>query len=682
MAEPQEYRQNPELEDELTGIFRPAAADPAFVRRLEDNLERQAKEFSSDQRIISSDRVGILQFKSLVWIAAILILAAGLVWGINNLLPDEPQAGGPALSSSQEATEAVHSAPGQATAPTTSASPATHNTPPAFIGPNMDHQTIRQRLLEPRWETLWVESQSLEYEPDGQIMVTHSQAWLDRDGGGRVIRTDPQPYAPVSSYFDLTPYQVLVSDGQDVDLFDLKSDQLIAQDAGRSWIMHPLEENLGLLFPSHLALRSEDVQVGQVSEQAGRTALMVRWANYQLWVDVETGVILREQVSDPNGGLLSEQIIGDIVYNPAIPRYIFSRDQIDRARFEPAPTAGFELPTGSRSEILTHTVQAGENLFSIADQFQIEPESLLWSNVHLLQDNPQNLEPGMELLIPPRDGIVYRWQAGDDLIKLAIGFGVSPADILNWPGNANIASSGEGGRLPEIPAGSWVFIPGGQRVIQEPDRDMQQSDVLQDYPLTVGTSWVYRYDEYQPAPQDATRTISAISILTETVIDGQSSGKTYLVQVETSRKFVDRDQEWVEQGDEDSIPWYVIAGGRIYGSALPLVTLPPDTADLKLLYDLPLFDGQSWCPYEAESSSTDPDAMQYCSGRSTVQAIGRLDTPAGVFEDCYEIVERYNNGSIIKRYCNGVGLVSAHFDHTGSKFGYHKELQAFIPGAP
>jgi hypothetical protein len=682
MAEPQEYRQYPELEDELTGLFRPAAADPAFVRRLEDKLERQAKELSSDQKIISSDRVGILQYKSLAWIAAILILAVGLVWGINNLLPEGPQAGGPALNSSQESTEAVNSAPGQTSAPTASASPAKPPTQAVFIGPNMDHQTIRQRLLEPRWETLWVESQRLEYEPGGQIMVTHSQAWLDRDGGGRLIRTDPQPYAPVSSYFDLTPSQVLVSDGQDVDLFDLKSDQFITQDAGRRWIMHPLEENLGLLFPSHLALRSEDVQVGQVGEQAGRTALMVRWANYQLWVDVETGVILQEQVFDSTGRLLSEQVVGEIVYNPQIPDYIYSNEQLELACFEPAPTARFELPAGSRSEILTYMVQAGENLFSIADQFQIEPESLLWSNVHLLQDNPHNLEPGMELLIPPMDGIVYRWQTGDDLITLAIGFGVSPADILNWPGNANIASSGEGGRLPEIPAGSWVFIPDGQRAIQELNRDMQRADVLQDYPLTVGTRWVYRYDEYQPAPQDATRTISATSVLTETVVDGQSSGDTYLVQVETSRKFVDRDQEWVEHGDVDSIPWYVITGGRIYGSALPLVTRPPDTADLKLLYDLPLFDGQSWCPYEAESSSTDPDAMQYCSGRSTVQAIGRLDTPAGVFEDCYEIVERYNNGSIIKRYCNGVGLVSAHFDHTGSKFGYHKELQAFIPGAP
>jgi|GEM_PF-3134226 len=611
---------------------------------------------------------GILQFKSLAWFAAVFVLVVGLVWGINHLLPGQPEAGGAVPS----ATAMIDSTPTLAATPTAPATSA------ALIGPNSDHREIRQRLLEPHWDTLWVESQSLQYQPDGQIMVTHNQAWLDRDGGGRLIQTDPQPYAPVSSYFDLTPSQVLVSDGQKMDSFDLKTDQFISQDAGGNWIMHPLEQNLGMLFPSHLALRSEDVQVGQVSEQAGRPALMVRWANYQLWVDVESGVILREQVFGSDGGLVSEQVVRDILYNPAIPAYVSGSDRLELARFEPAPTARFALPAGSNTEILTYTVQAGENLFSIAEQFRVKPESLLWSNVHLLQDNPNNLEPGMQLLIPPVDGIVYRWQAGDDLITVAIGFGVSPADVLNWPGNASLTSSGDAGRLPVITPGSWVFIPGGQREVQE----MQEPAALKDYPLIPGVTWVYTYDEYQPAPQDATHVISATSVLTETVISSRPSGDYYLAQVESSRLFVDMDDDWVKSGEDESIAWYVIDAGRIYESALPLDIHPPDMADLKLLYDLQLFDGQSWCPYETEGSSAYPQAVQNCSGRSTVQAIGRLDTPAGAFEDCYEIVERYNNGSVIKRFCNEVGLVSAHFDHAGSQFGYHKELQAFTPGAP
>jgi hypothetical protein len=617
---------------------------------------------------------GNIQFKYLAWIAIVLVLVVGLMLGINHLLSVRPEAGEVVPSSQQDTAPLVDPTPERAAAQTTSAIPII----PGLIGPNTNHQEIRQRLLEPLWDTLWVESQSLYYEPDGQIMVTHSQAWLDRDGGGRVIRTDPQPYSPISSYFDLTPSQVRVSDGQNVDLFDQQSGQFVSQDAGRNWIMHPLEENLGMLFPSHLALRSEDVQVGQVSEQAGRTALMVRWAKYQLWVDVETGVILREQVFDPNRGLLSEQIIGDIVYNPTIPGYIFSRDQIDRARFEPAPTARFELPAGSRTEILTYTVQADENLFSIADRFRVAPESVFWSNGHLLQNNPDNLQPGMELLIPPVDGIVYRWQAGDDLIAVAIGYGVSPADVLNWPGNASVLGSRNAGHLPDIALGSWVFIPAGQREIHE----IQAPDALQDYPLTPGTTWVYRYDEYQSAPQDATHIISATSLLTETVINNRYLGDYYLAQVGTSRKFVSMDEEWVENGDVASTSWYAIDGGRIYESSLPLDIHAVDMANLKLLYDLPLFDGQSWCPYDVERSSSNPEVMQNCSGRSTVQAIGRLDTPAGAFEDCYEIIERYNNGSVIKRFCNGVGLVSTHFDHVGSRFGFHEELQDFTRDSP
>jgi hypothetical protein len=619
-----------------------------------------------------------IRFNPLAWFAVVLVLVVGLVLGINHLLSVRPEASEVVPSSQQDAALPVDPIQERAVVQTTSATPIISANPAGLIGPNTNHQEIRQRLLEPLWDTLWVESQSLEYQPDGQIMMIHIQAWLDRDGGGRLIRTDPQPYSPVSSYQDLTPSQVLVSEGQTLDWFDLKSDQFISQNAARNWIMHPLEQNLGMLFPSHLALRSEDVQVGQVSEQAGRTALMVRWANYQLWVDVETGVILREQVFDPNGGLLGEQVVGEIVYNPQIPGYLYNNQRLELARFEPAPTARFLLPAGSRSEIMTHTVQAGENLFSIADQFRIEPESLLWSNVHLLQDNPHNLQPGMELLIPPVDGIVYRWQAGDDLIGVAIRFGVSPADVLNWPGNASVIGSQDAGHLPDIPTGSWVFIPGGQREIHE----IQAPDGLQDYPLRPGTTWVYRYDEYQSAPQDATRIISATSLMTETVTNSGYSGDSYLAQVVTSREYVTVDEEWVQKGDNIFTSWYVIDRGQVFESSLPLDIHAVDTANLKLLYDLPLFDGQSWCPYDAETSNSNPDAVQNCSGRSTVQAIGQLDTPAAVFEDCYEIIERYNNGSIITRFCNGVGLVSTHFDHAGSRFGYHKELQAFIPGAP
>lgn len=625
---------------------------------------------------------GAIQFKSLVWLAVVLVLVVGLVWGSNLLLTGQPEAGGAGPNSQQVAVATVDPTPGRAAASTTSTSPKTTSTPAGLIGPNTDHQEIRQRLLEPLWDTLWVESQSLQYQPDGQIMVIHSQAWLNRGGGGRLIRTDPKSYSPVSSFQDLTPSQVLVSDGQVLELHDLQTGQLISQDANRNWIMHPLEESLGMLFPSHLALRSEDVQVGQVSEQAGRAALMIRWAKYQLWVDVENGVILREQVFDTNGRLLSEQVVGDIVYNPQIPNYIYSNERLDLARFEPAPTARFELPAGSRTEILTYTVQADENLFSIADRFRVAPESLLWSNGHLLQNNPDNLQPGMELLIPPVDGIVYRWQAGDDLIAVAIGYGVSPADVLNWPGNTSITSLGDTGLLPDITPGSLVFIPGGQQLLQESDPGVRAPAALEDYPLAPGTTWMYRYEEYQSATQDTTRIISATSVLTETVIDSRYSEDFYLVQVKTSRRLVDADKEWVANEDGADTFWYIVNGGKVYEASPPFDIDTIDTDNLKLLYNLPLSDGQGWCPYEAESSSSTPEALQNCSGRSTIQAIGRLDTPAGTFEDCYEIVERYNNGSVITRFCNGVGQVSAHFDHAGSRFGYHKELQDLIRDSP
>jgi murein DD-endopeptidase MepM/ murein hydrolase activator NlpD len=108
-------------------------------------------------------------------------------------------------------------------------------------------------------------------------------------------------------------------------------------------------------------------------------------------------------------------------------------------------------------EAKAYIVQSGDALFSIAKQYNIKPESLLWSNVDTLQDNPDNLQPGLTLEIPPTDGIWYQWQDGDTLDSVAAKFRAKADDILNWPGNdIDLAD-------PVITPGTYVMVPGGQR---------------------------------------------------------------------------------------------------------------------------------------------------------------------------------------------------------------------------
>jgi murein DD-endopeptidase MepM/ murein hydrolase activator NlpD len=107
----------------------------------------------------------------------------------------------------------------------------------------------------------------------------------------------------------------------------------------------------------------------------------------------------------------------------------------------------------------SYVVVSGDSMFGIAKQFNIKPETILYSNKDVLKDNPENLKPGMTLTIPPVDGVLYQWQSKDTVQAVALQFKAKPDDILNWLGN-NIDLTN-----PQIQPGTLVMIPGGQRAL-------------------------------------------------------------------------------------------------------------------------------------------------------------------------------------------------------------------------
>src|SRR3990172_5991946 len=58
------------------------------------------------------------------------------------------------------------------------------------------------------------------------------------------------------------------------------------------------------------------------------------------------------------------------------------------------------IPTRPRPEVVRYVVQSGDTLFGIADRFGLRPETLLWGNYEVLQDNPHSLRPGQETAPP------------------------------------------------------------------------------------------------------------------------------------------------------------------------------------------------------------------------------------------------------------------------------------------
>ena len=124
------------------------------------------------------------------------------------------------------------------------------------------------------------------------------------------------------------------------------------------------------------------------------------------------------------------------------------------------------IPERPRYESVTYRVTRGDAMLSIADEFKLKPETILYVNKNL-EDNPHNLRPGMELTIPPVDGMYYTWKDGDTFDAVAGQFGAKAEDIISFPGNGIDLTD------PKVKPGTVVMIPGGSRELRNWEADLQ-----------------------------------------------------------------------------------------------------------------------------------------------------------------------------------------------------------------
>lgn len=119
------------------------------------------------------------------------------------------------------------------------------------------------------------------------------------------------------------------------------------------------------------------------------------------------------------------------------------------------------IPTRERDEITIYTVEQGDSIFGIAKSFDISPETVLWANYDVLNDDPHMIEIGLDLKIPPTNGVYYQVQEGDTIESVASKFKADPDDILTWPGNhLDIVE-------PVLEPGTYIMVPGGQREFRQ-----------------------------------------------------------------------------------------------------------------------------------------------------------------------------------------------------------------------
>ncbi|HET59646.1 MAG TPA: M23 family metallopeptidase [Chloroflexi bacterium] len=111
----------------------------------------------------------------------------------------------------------------------------------------------------------------------------------------------------------------------------------------------------------------------------------------------------------------------------------------------------------SRTNPIGYVVEPFDSIFGIANKFNISPETVMWANYDVLNDNPDMLSVGQELIIPPVNGVLYIWQEGDTFKGVAAKYFVTEEEILLFTGNNFDLTN------PEVEPGQMIMIPGGYR---------------------------------------------------------------------------------------------------------------------------------------------------------------------------------------------------------------------------
>ncbi|MGC8781993.1 MAG: peptidoglycan DD-metalloendopeptidase family protein [Anaerolineae bacterium] len=183
------------------------------------------------------------------------------------------------------------------------------------------------------------------------------------------------------------------------------------------------------------------------------TTPLVRMASHLVILLIAVAVLLISRVELPRWEIAEAQqniAAAEEPQAPAAPREAAAAGALVRA------AVPFTLiPDRPRLAIITHTVEAGDTLYGIAEKYNISVETLMWANN--LEQNPDLLRLGQELVVLPVNGVYHTVQSGDTVESVAQKYKARPEDILKFPLN-NLNP-----KNPTLTVGQKIVVPGGSK---------------------------------------------------------------------------------------------------------------------------------------------------------------------------------------------------------------------------
>jgi len=132
-----------------------------------------------------------------------------------------------------------------------------------------------------------------------------------------------------------------------------------------------------------------------------------------------------------------------------------------------APVPLTNSPKRTRRDVIKYTVQPGDNVSNIADNFGVSADSILWANGKL-EDNPDMLSVGQVLNIPPVSGVLVTVQSGDTVKSLATKYKPPKATVDQLIENIVSSEFNQerhdlAGSDYTLTVGQFLMIPGGYK---------------------------------------------------------------------------------------------------------------------------------------------------------------------------------------------------------------------------
>ncbi len=219
---------------------------------------------------------------------------------------------------------------------------------PTLVTPidlNFSPDALRLAISQPSWKTLWGELEVAYYtndNTDAPESRIYAQAYLENGGRALVLSSDKVPGEFAFNY-DVGVQWVTIVKDRKLTRIDKGTGQTTETDL--TGTLNPLVESspvMELVYPDFLMILSSEPSLLGADTIDGRPALMADWGSSRLWVDSQTGLLLKAERYEGKPGesaLQSVLSFHQVLVDLPIPDEIFSPQYPNELAFQRPPSA-------------------------------------------------------------------------------------------------------------------------------------------------------------------------------------------------------------------------------------------------------------------------------------------------------------------------------------------------------